>query len=101
MKKSIFTFFVLLLLTGCGGSKVETTTVNGDVVLLETSMGDIKIQLADDMPITAGNFEKLVSEGYYDGVIFHRVIETLPERGLEGLDMLLKMSLLPIIGIIE
>jgi len=81
MKKSIFTFFVLLLLTGCGGSKVETTTVNGDVVLLETSMGDIKIQLADDMPITAGNFEKLVSEGYYDGVIFHRVIDGFMIQG--------------------
>lgn len=37
-------------------------------------MGDIVIKLYDDMPITAGNFEKLVSEGFYDGIIFHRVI---------------------------
>ncbi|MFH1506735.1 MAG: peptidylprolyl isomerase [archaeon] len=44
-------------------------------VLLKTTMGDIKIELYEDMPITAGNFKKLVSEGFYDGVIFHRVIE--------------------------
>ena len=37
-------------------------------------MGDIVIKLYDDMPITAGNFEKLVKEGFYDGIIFHRVI---------------------------
>ncbi|WP_042706093.1 peptidylprolyl isomerase [Methanomicrobium mobile] len=43
-------------------------------VKLETTMGDIVIKLYDDMPITAGNFEKLVKEGFYDGIIFHRVI---------------------------
>ncbi|HYY47986.1 MAG TPA: peptidylprolyl isomerase [Thermoplasmata archaeon] len=45
------------------------------VVLLQTTMGDVKIELFDDrMPITAGNFRKLVQEGFYDGTIFHRVI---------------------------
>lgn len=43
-------------------------------VLLKTSMGDVVIELYDDMPITAGNFMKLVARGFYDGVIFHRVI---------------------------
>ena len=43
-------------------------------VKLETNLGDIVIRLYDDMPVTAGNFEKLVSEGFYDGIIFHRVI---------------------------
>ena len=43
-------------------------------VLLETTMGNITIALDPDMPITAGNFEKLARSGYYDGVIFHRVI---------------------------
>src|SRR5208337_3529515 len=43
-------------------------------VLLETTMGNITIALDPDMPITAGNFEKLVKNGFYDGVIFHRVI---------------------------
>jgi len=43
-------------------------------VKFETNLGDIIITLYDDMPVTAGNFEKLVSEGFYDGIIFHRVI---------------------------
>jgi peptidylprolyl isomerase len=37
-------------------------------------MGDIVIQLRDDMPITTGNFKNLVQQGKYDGTIFHRVI---------------------------
>ena len=44
-------------------------------VLLQTTMGDVKIELLDDtMPITTGNFRKLVERGFYNGTIFHRVI---------------------------
>jgi peptidylprolyl isomerase len=44
-------------------------------VLLQTTMGDVKIELLDEtMPITAGNFRKLVETGFYNGTIFHRVI---------------------------
>jgi peptidylprolyl isomerase len=44
-------------------------------VVLQTTMGDVKLDLFDDaMPITAGNFRKLVQQGFYDGTIFHRVI---------------------------
>ena len=37
-------------------------------------MGDITIELKNDMPITAGNFKNLVQKGTYNGTIFHRVI---------------------------
>jgi peptidylprolyl isomerase len=47
---------------------------SGKIARLETNMGTIRIALATDMPITAGNFETLVQKGYYNGVIFHRVI---------------------------
>jgi len=50
-------------------------------VLLQTSEGDITIELYGDMPITAGNFEKLVKEGFYDGVIFHRIIPNFMIQG--------------------
>jgi len=44
-------------------------------VLLETNEGDIVLELyTGEMPITAGNFIKLVKDGFYDGVVFHRVI---------------------------
>ena len=44
-------------------------------VIMHTTMGDIKIQMHDDMPITTGNFVELAKKGFYDGVIFHRVID--------------------------
>jgi peptidylprolyl isomerase len=50
-------------------------------VLLQTTKGDITIELAKDMPITAGNFESLVRKGFYDGVIFHRVIPGFMVQG--------------------
>ncbi len=50
-------------------------------VLLETNMGNITIALNTDMPITTGNFVKLVNSGFYDGVIFHRVIEGFMIQG--------------------
>jgi len=49
-----------------GGSDENT-------VLLVTSMGNITIQLYDDMPITTGNFRNLVKTGAYDGTTFNRV----------------------------
>ncbi|MDD3135783.1 MAG: peptidylprolyl isomerase [Methanoregula sp.] len=51
------------------------------LVRLETNMGNITIALAPDMPITAGNFETLVKKGYYNGVIFHRIIDGFMLQG--------------------
>ena len=50
-------------------------------VKLITNHGEIVIQLYDDMPITTGNFEKLVSEGFYNEVIFHRIIDGFMLQG--------------------
>ena len=51
-------------------------------VLLQTTMGDVKIELLDEtMPITAGNFRKLVAQGFYNGTIFHRVIPNFMIQG--------------------
>ena len=44
-------------------------------VTVATSMGDIRIELdADKAPITTKNFLDYVNDGFYDGLIFHRVI---------------------------
>ena len=50
-------------------------------VKLQTTKGDIIIELYNDMPITTGNFEKLVKQGFYNGVIFHRVIDGFMIQG--------------------
>lgn len=73
MQKKTLTIFIIsaiILIAGVifymtnGGAKIE----------LQTNYGNIVIQLYSDMPITAGNFEKLVKEGFYDNVIFHRIM---------------------------
>jgi len=50
-------------------------------VQLQTTMGNITIQLQSGMPITTGNFVNLVKQGTYDGTIFHRVIENFMIQG--------------------
>ena len=45
------------------------------VATLKTNKGDIRLELfADKTPKTVANFEKLINEGFYDGLKFHRVI---------------------------
>ena len=52
--------------------------------VLETNKGRITIDLFEkEMPVTAGNFRKLVEKGFYNGVIFHRVI---PDFMIQGGD---------------
>ena len=50
-------------------------------VLLQTNMGDITIELRNDMPITTGNFKNLVQKGTYNNTIFHRVINGFMIQG--------------------
>jgi cyclophilin family peptidyl-prolyl cis-trans isomerase len=51
-------------------------------VLMQTSKGDITIELfTDSMPITAGNFLDLADKGYYDGLHFHRIIQGFMLQG--------------------
>jgi peptidylprolyl isomerase len=79
---------VLAIIAGCSEAPKEaasmttpTTATQATLVKLETTMGNITLDLRPDMPITAGNFEKLVKQGYYDGVIFHRVINGFMIQG--------------------
>ncbi len=87
LKKSVIIILVLIIaavvfiLLNKGNSPGEVT-MNNKKVLLETSMGNITLEIYNkDMPITAGNFEKLVNQGYYNNVIFHRVISGFMIQG--------------------
>lgn len=52
------------------------------MILLKTNFGDIKVELNHEKaPITAANFEAYVKSGFYDGVIFHRVIDGFMIQG--------------------
>jgi peptidylprolyl isomerase len=76
---------VVLTLISCSANNTEsasesaaqpqTTNSKMTKVKLETTMGDIVVELYDETPQHRDNFVKLVQEGYYDGVLFHRVIK--------------------------
>ena len=82
MKKLILSLALSSTLVACGGSdSVEVTptpppTLAADVCyLMETSMGDVKLAVdLTNTPITGKNFKQYVDDGFYDGMIFHRVI---------------------------
>ena len=71
MKKIIFIIAALIMAINAKSDTIPS----GPVVDILTDMGPVKIKLYDDTPIHRDNFLKHVSEGYYDGVLFHRVIK--------------------------
>ena len=81
----LFTAFavaIVVLAVGCDRQEERTVVEESKQmdtgqkqVKLETSMGDIVIELNEEAsPITVKNFLRYVEEGFYDGTIFHRVI---------------------------
>ncbi len=59
-----------------------TTLGKSPVVLMETSMGQIEIELDEEKaPLTVKNFLRYVDEKFYDGLIFHRVINGFMIQG--------------------
>ena len=78
-KLAIFLTAIILIILGIAFYSFQMT---GNVtenkmtkVKFETNYGNITIQLYSDMPITTGNFEKLVKQGFYDGTLSHRIID--------------------------
>jgi len=71
--------------TGAGASNNSTSaTASGtrEVVMLQTSKGNIEILLdRSKAPITVQNFENYVKSGFYDGTIFHRVLQGFMIQG--------------------
>jgi peptidyl-prolyl cis-trans isomerase B (cyclophilin B) len=52
------------------------------VILLETTLGNITLELFEtDAPLTTANFKQYVEDGFYDGTIFHRVIDGFMIQG--------------------
>ena len=79
--KTLILISALIVLILIGAYAMNNQQESGKKVRLETTMGNIVLELDPNMPITAGNFEKLVSEGFYDGTIFHRVISGFMIQG--------------------
>lgn len=72
-----FIFFLSLL----GLSKMGAQTLGKETILIETSMGNMKLKLYEETPLHKANFMKLVSEHFYDSLMFHRVINSFMIQG--------------------
>lgn len=91
MKKAVFLISALavifsIILTGCGRTENEPAAeITGEPIMVQIEMengGIIKLELYPDIaPITVENFVKLVNDGFYDGLIFHRVIKDFMIQG--------------------
>jgi len=84
MKKKIFIILLFLFLAGT----FFTLKMTGNLILksekaeIETNFGKITIELyPDKAPITVANFKKYVSDEFYDGTIFHRIIDGFMIQG--------------------
>ena len=78
MKKQI-AFIICIFLTLLTYAQKDSTIKKKDRkrdVLLQTNMGEIVIRLSDSTPLHRDNFLKLVKVGFYDSVLFHRVIKS-------------------------
>jgi cyclophilin family peptidyl-prolyl cis-trans isomerase len=60
---------------------IENSDTMQRVYTLETTMGDISIYLYKDVVLHNKNFDSLAKAGFYDGIIFHRVIDNFMIQG--------------------
>ena len=60
----------------------NNSTTGNPTAIIDTSMGIIKVELYEDkVPNTVENFVKLADDGFYDGLVFHRVIDNFVIQG--------------------
>ncbi len=95
MKKNLlYLLTTVLLITGCNATEIKkATTENNEtvkteqkseltVVVLETNQGDITLKMFPKVaPLAVENFVTHVKNGYYNGLIFHRVIKDFMIQG--------------------
>jgi peptidyl-prolyl cis-trans isomerase B (cyclophilin B) len=86
VKLSIFAVALLLgsAVFAANEKKAENPTMNAsnEVAVIKTSEGDMIVQFWNDAaPNTIENFKKLARSGFYDGIIFHRVVKGFMIQG--------------------
>lgn len=70
MQNFIYPLLVFIGFSGLLGAQ----TYSKETIVIKTSYGKMKIKLFEETPLHKANFLKLVKQGYYDSLLFHRVI---------------------------
>jgi peptidylprolyl isomerase len=90
MKRMFICLITGIMLAGCATTDKGPAAPGGEkeriqverTVVLETTQGEIEIKLYPDIaPKACENFTALIGEGYYDGVVFHRIIKGFMIQG--------------------
>lgn len=86
MKQLTLLITALILTTACQRSVAQKNNAKVDnnktpMVEMVTNMGTMKIKLYDNTPQHRDNFIKLVEQGFYDSVLFHRIIPSFMIQG--------------------
>jgi cyclophilin family peptidyl-prolyl cis-trans isomerase len=85
-RKTVVSVFMIILFMGSilisvANFYMPVQTMK-ETIVMETTSGNIEIELdLDNAPITANNFMRYVNEGFYDGLVFHRVIPGFMVQG--------------------
>lgn len=74
MKRILLILFTLCTTLTAGAQTATPADTVPHEVLIETNHGNIRVKLYNETPRHRDNFLKLVREGYYDGLLFHRII---------------------------
>jgi cyclophilin family peptidyl-prolyl cis-trans isomerase len=89
-KNLILPFIIISVSIACNSAKksnLESSSLNIDknkqnnLYVISTKFGDMKIKLLDETPLHRDNFKKLVADSFYNGTLFHRVIDGFMIQG--------------------
>ena len=81
MKRALYLFSMILMISCTATKKITNKVIEPVRVKIETDSGTMVVRLYDQTPLHRDNFVKLVKEDFYDGLLFHRVVENFMIQG--------------------
>jgi cyclophilin family peptidyl-prolyl cis-trans isomerase len=81
MKKNLLMLMILLATVSANAQKSKKKNTRSNMIEMQTTAGRLVIELYDQTPQHRDNFIKLAESGYYDSLLFHRVINQFMIQG--------------------